>query len=236
MTRLDVGSVALASVFIVLACSDPTTNPQGDQAGQSVAADRSGNGNSGRGDDGGKGKGGENEGRGRGGELEIELNDDCDPKDPGWAPTGGCTLKSGKVTLEEFNALLTSTLSQSVVGHPAWNFEPSYLIIAPGKTVHLENEGGRLHTFTKVAKFGGGHIPPLNQGLTMAPECALAPGAVDPNAMAPGAEKDIGPLAMGNHNYICCIHPWMRALIKVAAGGGNKNEGHDGQSGGGGER
>ncbi|HEV8363327.1 MAG TPA: hypothetical protein VGQ52_07395 [Gemmatimonadaceae bacterium] len=209
MIRLDVGSVALASALMVLACSDPVTNLQGDQASESVLADRSGKDNSGRVE-------GE---RNDNADAKIELYDDCDPSDPGWAPTGGCTLKGGKVNLAEFNALLTSPLSQSVVGHPAWRFEPSYLVVAPGRKVELENEGGRLHTFTEVANFGGGRIPPLNQGLTIAPECALAQGAVDPNALAPEEEKDIGPLAMGNHSYQCCIHPWMRALIKVAPGG-----------------
>jgi plastocyanin len=226
MLRLDVGSVALASALLVLACSDPVTNPQGDQAGQSVLADRSGKDNPGRSDDEGDGDGEEEENR-------IELYDDCNPNDPQWAPTGGCTLTGGKVTLEEFNLLLTSPLSQSVVGHPAWRFEPSYLIVAPGETVELENEGGRLHTFTKVARFGGGRVPPLNQGLTMAPECALAPGAVDPNEVAPAEEKDIGPLAMGNHRYMCCIHPWMRALIKVTPGGSSTSN-HEGHSGDGG--
>jgi len=210
MMRIDVGSVALASVFMALACSDPITNGQ-DQENQSVLADRSSSESWGRGED----------QRNDNADAKIELYDDCDPSDPGWTPTGGCTLKGGKVNLAEFNALLPSPLSQSVVGHPAWRFEPSYLVVAPGRKVELENEGGRLHTFTEVAEFGAGRIPvpALNQGLTLAPECALAQGAVDPNALAPDAEKDIGPLAMGNHKFQCCIHPWMRALIKVAPGG-----------------
>jgi len=211
MMRVDVGSVALASVFMVLACSDPVANLQGDQSSASVLADRSGKDNSGS-------VSGE---RNDNADAKIELYDDCDPSDPGWTPTGGCALKGGKVNLAEFNALLPSPLSQSVVGHPAWRFEPSYLVVAPGRKVELENEGGRLHTFTEVAEFGAGRVPvpALNQGLTLAPECALAPGAVDPNALAPDAEKEIGPLAMGNHKFQCCIHPWMRALVKVAPGG-----------------
>ena len=224
MFRLKVGPVALASALMLLACSDPVTNPQVDQAGHSVLADRSGKDN--------PGGGGEGEGVGEGEDgARIELYDDCNPNDPGWGPTGGCALKGGRVTLEEFNALLTSPLSQSAVGHPAWRFEPSYLIVAPGERIELENEGGRLHTFTKVARFGGGRVPPLNQGLTMAPECALAPGAVDPNAVAPAEEKDLGSLGMGNHKYMCCIHPWMRALIKVTPGGSSSHEGHSGDGG-----
>jgi len=210
MIRVDVGAVALASVFMMLACSDPITNAQ-DRENPSVLADRSGDESSGRGED----------QRNDNADAKIELYDDCDPNDPAWTPTGGCTLKGGKVTEAEFTALLSSPLSQAVVGHPAWRFEPSYLVVAPGRKVELENEGGRLHTFTEVAQFGAGRIPvpALNLGLTPAPECALAPGAVDPNALAPEAEKEIGPLAMGDHKFQCCIHPWMRALVKVAPGG-----------------
>lgn len=219
MIRLDVGSVALASIFMTLACSDPVTNPQGNDGGPFVLADKSGAD--------GPGRAGDKVGKAD--DAEIELYDDCNPNDPGWTPTGGCTLKGGKVTLDEFIALLTSPLSQSAVGHPAWRFEPSYLVVAPGEEIHLANEGGRLHTFTEVATFGGGRVPPLNVGLTMAPECALPPGAVDPNAILPGGDKDIGPLAVGNHKYMCCIHPWMRALIKVTASGSSgKHDGHSG--------
>jgi hypothetical protein len=75
-----------------------------------LLADRSGNDKPGRGDD---------EGDGEGDEARIELYDDCNSNDAGWAPTGGCTLKGGMVTLEEFNSLLASPLSQSVMGHPA---------------------------------------------------------------------------------------------------------------------
>ena len=31
----------------------------------------------------------------------------------------------------------------------------------------------------------------------------------------PGAPIDIGGLSVGTHKYQCCIHPWMRAAIKV---------------------
>ena len=76
---------------------------------------------------------------------------------------------------------------------------------------------GRVHTFTEVANFGGGRVPPLNLSqpgippLTQAPEC-VAPGVVD----IPGGGKDVvGGLTPGNHRFQCCIHPWMRTLVKV---------------------
>jgi plastocyanin len=147
--------------------------------------------------------------------ASISVLDDCDPRDQGWAPTGGCALASGRVEVEEFNRFLTSGLSLSVVGHPAWRNEPSYLPVVRGTQINVTNDGGRFHTFTRVARFGGGRVPPLNQGLTTAPECALPPGAVDPAGIAPGASLTLSGLANGRHRYMCCIHPWMRALVKV---------------------
>ena len=142
-------------------------------------------------------------------EDKVAILDDCDPTDPTWAPTGGCTLEEGDVNRAEFNALLLSPLSLSTVGHPAWRFGPSYLKIEPNETVKVKNDGGRGHTFTQVAAFGGGQVPPLNQGLRPAPECAAA--AILP----PGASFEVTGLSVGNHRFQCCIHPWMRALVKV---------------------
>ena len=144
---------------------------------------------------------------------KIAILDDCDPADSLWAPTGGCLLKEGDVTLAEFDSLLGSMLSTAVIGHPAWRNEPSYVSIEVGEKLRVRNHGGRLHTFTEVAAFGGGRVPPLNIGLTPAPECAPVPN--DPTAVAPGARLEIRGLATGNHLFQCCIHPWMRALVKV---------------------
>jgi hypothetical protein len=67
-----------------------------------------------------------------------------------WAPTGGCLLKDGDVTFAEFTDLLDSVLSPTVVGHPAWRFEPSFVSIEePHQTVRVANHGGRGHTFTE---------------------------------------------------------------------------------------
>jgi plastocyanin len=143
----------------------------------------------------------------------VKLLDDCDPRDPAWAPTGGCIRKKGNVTLAEFNAELLSPLADAVIGHQAWQIDPTYVEIEVGDTVKVKNEGGRLHTFTKVANFGGGRIPnpDLNFGLDPAPEC-LQPSTTD---VAPGGTLKVNFLPLGNHRFQCCIHPWMRTLIKV---------------------
>ena len=98
-----------------------------------------------------------------------------------------------------------------LIGHPSWRNEPSYLSVDSGKTVHVTNSGGRTHTFTEVANFGGGFVGVLNVGLTQALECN--PETV--TQLLPGATDEVNGLAPGLHKFQCCIHPWMRAAIRV---------------------
>lgn len=158
----------------------------------------------------------------------IAIRDNCDPKDPAWAPTGGCLLKKGDVTNAEFGMFLRSPLydsdanplnnpvGQFLVGHPSWRNDPSHIVVEQGEGIHVKNEGGRLHTFTPVAAFGGGRVPPLLVGTTMAPECAapVAP-ATDPYEVAPGERLRLKAKEEGIQRFQCCIHPWMRATVRV---------------------
>ncbi len=144
---------------------------------------------------------------------EVAILDDCDPTDPAFAPTGGCALEEGAVNRNEFNALLASPLtlppSSFVIGHPAWRNQPSYLKVEQDQTVKVTNKGGRGHTFTHVDAYGGGFVPPLNIGLKQADECKTA------TVLPPGTSTEVTGLSVGIHRFQCCIHPWMRALIKV---------------------
>jgi plastocyanin len=200
MFRIQAGYAMLLTLGIAAACGkDPVSIGRRDASGLSpdaaASASRSGN------DD-------------DHGAARIAMRDDCDPRDPAWTPTGGCLLERGNVTFAEFGGELSSPLSLSVVGHQAWRNDPTYLIVQPGRTVRVRNEGGRTHTYTEVAQFGGGKVPnpALNKGLVTAPEC---PGSKD---VAPGASIEVTGLAVGNHRFQCCIHPWMRGMIKVKAG------------------
>ncbi len=143
--------------------------------------------------------------------AKVAMRDDCDPTDPAWNAVGGCTSKKGDVTLAEFAGENDSPLAAAVIGHQAWRNDPSYLEVKEGTNVRVTNAGGRPHTFTKVAAFGGGIAPnpALNEGLMTSPEC---PGSV---VIPPGESAKIGDLTAGNHRFICCLHPWMRALIKA---------------------
>jgi plastocyanin len=141
----------------------------------------------------------------------IAIRDDCDPTDPAWNAVGGCALAQGDMTLAEFAGENDSPLAAAVIGHQAWRNDPSYLEIKSGTTVRVKNVGGRVHTFTEVANFGGGIAPnpALNEGLVTSPEC---PGSAN---IAPGDAEKLAGLAVGNHRFLCCFHPWMRALVKV---------------------
>ncbi len=145
---------------------------------------------------------------------EVVMLDNCEPTDPEWTPTGGCTLKPkrGDVSASEFFELLFSPLSAgAVVGHPSWRNEPSYLSIDDDRRVRVKNRGGRGHTFTEVEDFGGGFISDLNGELEPAPECLTNEVIV----VAPGERIHVRNLTSGLHKFQCCIHPWMRAAIRV---------------------
>jgi len=162
------------------------------------------------------------------GDTKVALVDDCDPTDvAGWAPVG-CLQDKGDVTAAEFGMFLRSplydndgnplsTAGQFLVGHPSWRNVPSHAVIEEGKRLHIENEGGRPHTFTPVAQFGGGRVPPLLVGTQPAPECALAAGATDPYLVPPGARLKLQVTAEGIQRFQCCFHPWMRATVRVTA-------------------
>jgi hypothetical protein len=151
------------------------------------------------------------------GNRRITLTDDCDPRDPAWnAIPGGCARKRGTVSVAEFDAELDSPLAAAVVGHQSWRVDPSYVAIKQGQTVRVRNTGGRPHTFTRVANFGGGVVPPHNEGLIVAPECPPAAG----NPILPGQRRTVSGLTLGTHRFQCCFHPWQRAHIEVQARGG----------------
>jgi plastocyanin len=152
-----------------------------------------------------------------GNDNNIAVMDDCLSGDAAWEPTGGCTLKphQGDVSEAEFGALLRSPLTNPpnafLIGHPSWRNEPSHVTVQGGKTVRVTNKGGRGHTFTEVTDFGGGFVTPLNIGLTQSPQCT--PQSATP--LPPGATITIEGLSPGLHKFQCCIHPWMRATIRV---------------------
>jgi plastocyanin len=100
---------------------------------------------------------------------------------------------------------------------PNWDFEPDGLTIKQGTILSVVNQGGEPHTFTEVAQFGGGFIPGLNNGAAPVPECAggFSTVAVARTRILQGSTSQIVGLSKGEHNFQCCIHPWMHFTVEV---------------------
>ena len=100
---------------------------------------------------------------------------------------------------------------------PGWDFEPDSVTIRKGTPLIVVNQGGEPHTFTEVAKFGGGFIPPLNGKEATVPECAggFKDVAVARTRILQGSQLQVTGLSTGEHRFECCIHPWMRATVDV---------------------
>ena len=100
---------------------------------------------------------------------------------------------------------------------PGWDFEPDSVTIRKGTPLIVVNQGGEPHTFTEVAKFGGGFIPPLNGKEPTVPECAggFKDVAVARTRILQGSQLQVTGLSTGEHRFECCIHPWMRVTVDV---------------------
>jgi hypothetical protein len=140
----------------------------------------------------------------------VNMMDACDSASfaVGTGDPTGCTRKHG-VPFDQFIAELQRT---GIAG--AWHNAPPEMTVRVGATLVAVNRGGEVHTFTKVAKFGGGFVPILNQlsgNPVPAPECLNLP----PSELIPpgAADRDDTISAPGTTLYECCIHPWMRTVV-----------------------
>jgi plastocyanin len=158
----------------------------------------------------------------RSSDANVAMMDNCSESDPAYNAFGGCpegapfpgsNSYDGDVTVAEFFALLVSPLAPvgQVIGHPSWRNEPSYISVRAGQRIRVTNRGGRAHTFTEVAEFGGGFVPPLNGTLVPAPECDPARVVFVPY----GGSQTLTGVDPGLHKFQCCIHPWMRGTVRV---------------------
>jgi plastocyanin len=112
------------------------------------------------------------------------------------------------VAFPEFIAQLTA---HQFAG--AWHNAPSQTDAWVGDSIQAVNNGGEVHTFTRVAAYGGGIVPPLNDlsgNPDVAPECNVATDFVPPG----GTDTDELDKA-GELKFQCCIHPWMRTTVTV---------------------
>lgn len=141
----------------------------------------------------------------------IDLHDACDPETFNAAIGPGTCVRNGGVSFENFLELLTRHHS---VG--AWRFTPPQTNMGVGDVLMAVNVGGETHTFTEVEEFGGGIVPDLNQRMgltTVAPECNPATLTFIPSGGSTSETED----EEGVEKYQCCIHPWMRAEVRIGA-------------------
>ena len=152
------------------------------------------------------------------GTAQVVSLDECDPATFN-APTAAgpdfCkNIAVGASTT--FSALFAKAAAGTP--DPNWDFEPDTLTIKKGTIIHAVNQGGEPHTFTEVAKFGGGFIPGLNgPGEEVVPECAggFSKVSVARTRILQGSQLQVTGLSQGEHHFQCCIHPWMRTTVEV---------------------
>jgi len=140
----------------------------------------------------------------------VILSDGCDPATFNDRFGDGTCIRPGGVRLPMFLEELTNHGS---VG--AWRMAPGEVTLKVGEVLSALNHGGEVHSFTEVEEFGGGFFQPINEilGLTEIPECAVAQsqGAV----LKPGESSAEVEHEEGVEKYQCCIHPWMRAEVRI---------------------
>jgi radical SAM superfamily enzyme YgiQ (UPF0313 family) len=157
------------------------------------------------------------------GDKKVRLLDDCDPATFNEVLGDGACIGDGKTTFGEF----IEELAETQDAH-AWRNQPSNMHVNVGRSTLIENRGGEVHTFTRVANFGGGFVPDLN-GISgnpvPAPECLNFGSIVfiPAGATAEGPTAGTSALPVGTSRFQCCIHPWMRTVIDVAANGPQAN-------------
>jgi hypothetical protein len=155
--------------------------------------------------------------------VQIRMRDYCDPPTFNLAVRPGTCIGSG---LMPFGVFVHELGQDKSVGE--WRFNPDAIQVEGGTMLSLANLGGELHTLTKVEKFGGGFVAPLNAlsgNPVPAPECArvLPDGSLVPqpetadNIFVEAGTTEQGPTIGDGEKqakYMCCVHPWMRLIVK----------------------
>ena len=194
MTIRSCLSIVVLASALTIACQDKSSQivgPSAQQSGNAATASAAGV---------------QAEGAGAA-QHAVTLFDACDPETFNAAVGPGTCTRSGGVRFDSFVAELTRHHSAG-----AWHFAPSQVTMRVGELLVANNRGGETHTFTEVEEFGGGKVPFLNDlvGLTtVAPECSTS---VDLPAGGSSSEMEH---EAGVEKYQCCIHPWMRAEVRI---------------------
>ena len=146
--------------------------------------------------------------------VQIVALDECDPATFNAALGADFCKNIALGFATTFSELFAGARNPPV---PGWDFEPDSVTINKGTPLVVVNQGGEPHTFTEVARFGGGFLPPLNAGQAPVPECAggFKDVAVARTRILQGSQLQVTGLSRGEHLFECCIHPWMRVTVDV---------------------
>jgi plastocyanin len=151
--------------------------------------------------------------------VQIVALDECDPTTFNAALGPDFCKNVALAFAAPFATTFQNLFNEAKAGHPdtSWDFEPDKVTITKGTPLIVVNQGGEPHTFTEVAKFGGGFIAPLNHGEETVPECAggFKVVAVARTRILQGSQLQVTGLSKGEHLFECCIHPWMRVTVEV---------------------
>jgi plastocyanin len=154
--------------------------------------------------------------------TQVVALDECDPVTFN-AVLGPDFCKNVALGVLGYATTLTDLFAEAANGtpDPGWDFEPDTVKIKEGTILTVVDQGGEPHTFTEVAKFGGGFIPGLNDGKDTVPECAggFKNVAVAKTRILQGSQTQVTNLSKGEHLFECCIHPWMRVKVEVKGEG-----------------
>jgi plastocyanin len=148
--------------------------------------------------------------------VQVVALDECDPVtfDNALGPDFCKNIALGAST--KLSDLLAGAAKETP--DPGWDFEPDSAEIRDGAILSVVDQGGEPHTFTEVAKFGGGFIPALNApGQETVPECSggFKNIAVARTRILQGSTIQVTNLSKGEHLFQCCIHPWMKFKVTV---------------------
>ena len=154
--------------------------------------------------------------------AQVVALDECDPatfNELDAVGPGFCKNVALGYTPFGSTTQFATLFAEAAANHPdpKWDFEPDTLTVDEGTPIIAVNEGGEPHTFTEVAHFEGGFIPPLNSGQAAAPECSagFSSVAVARTRILQGSQLLVTGLSKGEHHFQCCIHPWMRTTVVV---------------------
>jgi len=139
---------------------------------------------------------------------QITMMDACDGPTFNAVIGPGTCMRPNGVTFTDFIAQVTAHQSAG-----AWHNAPAQTDAFQGDSLVAVNNGGETHTFTRVAEYGGGIVPFLNDLAgtpSVAPECS-AEGTFVP----PGGTDSETLDTTGELKFQCCIHPWMRTTVLV---------------------